>query len=1318
MQNNDPANSQVIVGPGIDVCFIDLLLLTPDPFFSTIEHNREENENRGSFFKGALWNRPSSSGFKYDTFNVKDDGIDFINHSISRESSSASIVSTLQNIQVPKIILKLELDITRISNRILVMGRAWHHRTLQSSHCNNIDELGIFLQTRYGRNFMIWNVGSTEVNYDTAILRNQVVNFQLSRLLPPTLKTLFNASKSMAGWLALSPNNVAIVQCKNGLSRSGLFVACFLKYCEIFGSAHEAFEYFLHKRSPTDQSWVTITLRRYLRYFNDTIILVGRVPNDCPLHLHQVILNGVPNFDGSGSCNPGIEIYQNGKLTYSTSVRLAELESFRGRQEQSAFSLLNQSNQAMADDQEEDGEDDVLIREFQLSLAMQTQPSQYYNPLVLQDKYHVVFGLERLQLERDVLIRIYHRNVQTSQNITMITLSFNTGFMMPGLVRLRKSDLELYSLTCDRFTSDFSVDLIIASVENDSSSVTKSINYSSACLKSRAKDLLKLSQFHKVRPDPLLAKPLELQGHRKFFSRLALQLGNNDIHSAHEFLDGFRKSQVYESIDKDLVYLSKMKYDQMRISHVQKEEATSNPNLPQIISHNSSNFSLELNQLETAEERPSIVDNASVDFDKDQVFHDERNDFSDNSKKVAKSAIEIFFQRRSRQRSDTTSSIVDLVCHEEEDCIDANTKSDDVSDSQNLVATASNQTIPISPPSPFKQRNISSSMKSSLSTAHRPSDESNVVPVPPEFSKLSGKIPSAPPFLKPGSTVPLAPKFPKKTSVNDATAVVPSSKEVKTMDSISKESSSYSRPSSPLNDTEVSGSSRYVSRLRIKNALHWDEIRDQKRIRNTVWLEMMESSQRNSKDGGNALDDVELELDLHRFEELFCVDPNSIDRSRTPRLEEADKYTRIVCHMVIIFFRNSKVSILDLRRANNVGIGLSRFYKRLEDEEILECLINGSQSMENNANRHVAKSEKTYLTIDDLLTLKNCLPSKEEAELIRIFKGDVRRLNRAERFMLAMVKEPYAQWMVDSLIFERQFLSEVETIKSKLSSFIVILSKIRESPTIKVLLRTVLELGNLANYDYGKHAGSMSFSKSRALGFSMDSLIKLHEVKSVDRSTTLVHYLVSILESRHPEVLTLPQEFGSDLSISKHWDSATILSQLSELESGFSRFHMKSFAESKDSRIEEFCANQHGFFISAKYLLDETSVLGERFKLAWNNTAEYLGEDALEKKPEYLLDLFDQFFRHLYLAHQDNKRKVTKPFGLVRRTQSDLSIPRDSFKDLKLSYSSSFTNSGCDDILEQATSKSEVDTLSLSENANFPSYISNSLLDNAEKDSC
>jgi len=55
--------------------------------------------------------------------------------------------------------LAKSLDIKRITNRVIAMGMCWRNRTESKSHRNNVDEMAKFLNTRYPKRYMVWNLG-------------------------------------------------------------------------------------------------------------------------------------------------------------------------------------------------------------------------------------------------------------------------------------------------------------------------------------------------------------------------------------------------------------------------------------------------------------------------------------------------------------------------------------------------------------------------------------------------------------------------------------------------------------------------------------------------------------------------------------------------------------------------------------------------------------------------------------------------------------------------------------------------------------------------------------------------------------------------------------------------------------------------------------------------------------------------------------------------------------------------------------------------------------------------------------------------------
>jgi hypothetical protein len=316
-----------------------------------------------------------------------------------------------------------------------------------------------------------------------------------------------------------------------------------------------------------------------------------------------------------------------------------------------------------------------------------------------------------------------------------------------------------------------------------------------------------------------------------------------------------------------------------------------------------------------------------------------------------------------------------------------------------------------------------------------------------------------------------------------------------------------------------------------------------------------------------------------------------------------------------------KSTVLDLRRANNVGIGLSRFYRRLSDQQILDSVINRTE----------------HLSLDDLLTLKTLLPTEEERESLMLYKGDKDGLTRAEKFMLTFSSEPNIGWMVDALIFERQFDLEVSSISDKLITITGLLTRLRESPSLKILLKMVLEVGNLAKSEYGRS----SHDRGKALGISISSLSNLHEVKSVDRSSTLLHYLVESLNLNHPEVLEIGKEF-EEVGAVKGWDTEMLVHQVEELQNGLKRLKPSNILKSSNSHIEKFRSAQSVFIQSAGPSLANLSALSQSMRESWTKTAEYFGDDPSTSKPDTVFTIFDQFFRHLMLVSEEVRKKNLK----------------------------------------------------------------------------
>ncbi|XP_013161888.1 PREDICTED: formin-like protein 3 [Papilio xuthus] len=259
-------------------------------------------------------------------------------------------------------------------------------------------------------------------------------------------------------------------------------------------------------------------------------------------------------------------------------------------------------------------------------------------------------------------------------------------------------------------------------------------------------------------------------------------------------------------------------------------------------------------------------------------------------------------------------------------------------------------------------------------------------------------------------------------------------------------------------------------------SFNWSKLPDAK-LHGTIWQE---------------LDDSRLytAIDLHSIDKMFCAyQKNGVQNEGSVedlRQLGAKPRTKIL-------------TVIDGRRAQNCTILLSKL--KMSDEEICRAILK------------MDKDEQ--LPIDMVEQLLKFTPSAEEAALLEEHQDELDSMARADRFLYEISKIPHYSQRVRTLLFKKKFSGAAAEATSRASVVLRAARDMTRSRRLRALLEIVLALGNYMNRG----------ARGNASGFRLSSLNKLADTKSsVSRSTTLLHFLVELLETQFRDVLLLEED--------------------------------------------------------------------------------------------------------------------------------------------------------------------------------------------------
>lgn len=398
--------------------------------------------------------------------------------------------------------------------------------------------------------------------------------------------------------------------------------------------------------------------------------------------------------------------------------------------------------------------------------------------------------------------------------------------------------------------------------------------------------------------------------------------------------------------------------------------------------------------------------------------------------------------------------------------------------------------------------------------------------------------------------------------------------------------SSPSRGKGQILSRTISSKHHHTKKLK---PLHWLKLT--RAASGTLWAEAQKSGE-----AAKAPD-----IDISELENLFSAAlPNSNDSRKTMRGSIGSK--------------SDKVQLIDHRRAYNCEIMLSKVKVSLHD------LMSSVLALEDSA-----------LDVDQVENLIKFCPTKEEMELLKGYTGEKEKLGKCEQFFLELMQVPRAECKLRVFSFKIQFHSQVSDLAKSLNVVNSAAEEIRNSSKLKRVMQTILSLGNALNQ--GTARGS-------AVGFRLDSLLKLTETRARNNKMTLMHYLCKVLADKLPEVLDFSQDLSS-LEPASKIQLKFLAEEMQAISKGLEKVIQELSASENDGPVSEnFIKTLKEFLLFAEAEVRSLASLYSGVGKIVDALILYFGEDPSRCPFEQVVSTLFNFVRMFNKAHEENCRQL------------------------------------------------------------------------------
>ncbi|VAI13767.1 unnamed protein product [Triticum turgidum subsp. durum] len=273
-------------------------------------------------------------------------------------------------------------------------------------------------------------------------------------------------------------------------------------------------------------------------------------------------------------------------------------------------------------------------------------------------------------------------------------------------------------------------------------------------------------------------------------------------------------------------------------------------------------------------------------------------------------------------------------------------------------------------------------------------------------------------------------------------------------------------------------------------------------------------------------------------------------------------------------------------------------------------------------------------------------------ELLKNFTGDKETLGKCEQFFLELMKVPRIESKFRIFAFKIQFQTQIRDVRKNLLTVASACEELRGSEKLKVIMKNILLIGNTLNE---------GTPRGQAVGFRLDSILKLVETRATSSRTTLMHFLCKnvriylhdlsndvwsciwgqkIVQGKSPELLDFHEDLVSLEAASKLQLKALAEEQQAVVK-GLEKVEQELTASESDGPVSDV------FRKTLKEFLDDSGADVRALSALYADVGRsadalslYFGEDPAKYPFEQVASTLLTFVGLFRKAHEENLKQI------------------------------------------------------------------------------